>query len=64
MNTVIFVKEISMEFYQFFNRDAGLADDDVSLGFHDLWEFGADMLELLNPGTWIQGFKNEFKLPN
>ena len=55
INFIIFIKELSMEYYQFlgFANITGTEKDDVSLGFHELWELCLAFLELLNPWWWF-----------
>jgi len=55
INTIIIVKEFSMEFYQFLGVGdiVGSDKDDVSLGFHEVWEFCLAFLELFNPWWWF-----------
>lgn len=46
-------KEITMEWFQFLNPDAGSEDDQVSLSTKDAEQTGEDILWFINPLTWI-----------
>ena len=61
INSAIILKEFSMEFWQAMNDNAGSDQDDVSLGFHDLWTFLGEAVSLLNPLTWVTAGKNEVR---
>jgi hypothetical protein len=55
INTTIILKEFSMEYYQFLGVPdlVGSDEDDISLGFHEVLEFGLAILELFNPFWWF-----------
>jgi hypothetical protein len=55
INSVIILKEFSMEYYQFLGMPdiVGTDQDDVSLGFHEVFELGLAILQLFNPWWWF-----------
>lgn len=54
INFVIMLKEFSMEFFQFLNRQAGSQRDDISLGFTNTYLAFIDLLWYFNPLSWSQ----------
>jgi len=50
VNLGIISKELSMEFFQLLNKNAGSRNDDVSLGITAFYQFWFD---LMNPLTWL-----------
>ena len=53
INDFILVKELTMEFFQFLNLDAGRETDNISLGFADIAYAWQDLIFIINPLTWF-----------
>lgn len=55
INLTIIIKEFSMEFYQFLGVPdlVGTDKDDISLGFHEIFDLARAILELFNPWWWF-----------
>lgn len=53
VGTIILSKEVSMEFFQFLNKDATDPKDEVALGLGDIEETGEDFLWAVNPVSYI-----------
>ena len=60
INFFIIAKEASMEFFQFLSPEAGMSDDEVSIGTMDFENAGEDFLWYINPLTYIDMFTGFF----
>jgi hypothetical protein len=52
INVLLFLKEFTMEFFQFANNVAGTEFDDWSLGFSNFLNMFKFMFDLVNPWWW------------